>query len=166
MTKQMLACVSLLSLAFAGYASAAAPEYGTLAEAKAMLTRAVAAMKTNQLDAIARFNHNDPEFRDRDLFVFCFDGGNGKFTAHEALVTYDVREFRDSIGAPVGEDMYNTAQQGRISEVVYIAPLPGSTELAMKSAYVTRIRDQVCGVSAYQVDGLTKSVKMAQPQRW
>ena len=60
--------------------------------------------------------------------------------------------------------MYKTAQQGRISEVVFVAPLPGSTELAMKSAYVTRTGDQVCGVSAYQVDGRSKSVKVARPQ--
>ena len=39
-----------------------------------MLVRAAAAIKTDQSGAIAKFNHNDPEFRDRDLFVFCFNG--------------------------------------------------------------------------------------------
>jgi hypothetical protein len=65
MAKQTLACFLLLSSIFLGDPVAADHEYGSLAEAKAMLARAVAAVKTDQLDAIARFNHNDPEFRDR-----------------------------------------------------------------------------------------------------
>jgi hypothetical protein len=167
MLKQILLCAGVFGSVYGASLSASqAGEFGTPDEAQAMLKRAVVEVKKDKLAAIESFNHNDKSFRDRDLFVFCFHESNGKFTAHEALVTYDVREFRDSIGAHVGEEMYNTAQQGRISEVVYIAPLPGSTELAMKSAYVTRIGDQVCGVSAYQIDGLTKSVKIAQPQRW
>ena len=39
----------------------------------------------------------------------------------------------------------------------YTAPLPGTTRLAKKRAYVTRVGDQVCGVSAY----LTKSFNSA-----
>jgi hypothetical protein len=54
-----------------------------------MLVRAIAAVKANESEAIARFNHNDPEFRDRDLFVFCFNRQDGKFTAHEAMVKRD-----------------------------------------------------------------------------
>jgi hypothetical protein len=36
----------------------------------------------------------------------------------------------------------------------------------VKTAYVTRIGDQVCGVSAYQADGSGKLIKAAQSQRW
>src|SRR5262245_35866728 len=44
-----------------------------------------------------------------------------------------------------------TIRQGKIGlhEVVYASPLPGSTELTIKKAYVARVGDQICGVSAY-----------------
>jgi hypothetical protein len=65
MAKQTLACFLLLFSIFLGDPVAVDHEYASLAEANVMLARAVAAVKTDQLDAIARFNHNDPEFRDR-----------------------------------------------------------------------------------------------------
>ena len=71
---------------FATRASFSATEFGTAAEAKAMLERAVAALKTSETAAITAFNRNDAQFRDRDLFVFCFNGSDGTLTAHEALV--------------------------------------------------------------------------------
>jgi hypothetical protein len=152
--------------AWAGHNRVSGADFGTQEEAGAMLNRAVAAVKKDKAAAIESFNHNDEPFRDRDLFVFCFNGGNGKFTAHEAFVTRDVRELRDASGAAFGEEMYSEAQEGRITEVAFISPVPGSTELAIKSAYVTRVGDQVCGVSAYQTDGPEKSIKSAQSQRW
>src|SRR5450755_2636977 len=77
--------------AFASRFAISGAEYGTATEAKAMLDRAVAAVKAGKPGAIAMFNHNDSRFRDRDLFVFCFNGQDGKFTAHEAMVAHDVR---------------------------------------------------------------------------
>jgi hypothetical protein len=131
---------------------ASAAEFGTPDEAKAMLGRAIAEMQADKATAIDRFNFNDAPFRDRDLFVFCFGGQDGKFTAHEAFVTWDVRKLRDPDGKFFGVEMYSKAQEGRIAEVKFTAPVPGSTRLAAKSAYVTRIGDQVCGVSAYLDD--------------
>lgn len=152
--------------AWGSHSRVSSADFGTTKQAQAMLHRAVAAVKMDEARAIESFNHNDEPFRDRDLFVFCFNGVDGKFTAHEAFVARDVRELRDSSGAAFGDEMYNEAQEGRITEVVFVAPVPGSTELAIKSAYVTRIGDQVCGVSAYQTDGPAKSIKIAGPQRW
>jgi hypothetical protein len=136
----------------AGHAGVANSEYGTTTEAQAMLARAVAAVKRDQLDAISRFNHNDPEFRDRDLFVFCFNSQDGKFTAHEAMVTREVRTFSDSKGTPYGQQMYYVAIEGQVSEVDYVSPFPGSTRQVAKRAYIMRVGDQVCGVSAYRFD--------------
>jgi hypothetical protein len=152
MIKQMFACVSPPSLALVGYAGAVDPDYGTLTEAKAMLARAVTAVKRDHPDAIARFNHNDPEFRDRDLFVFCFNSQDGKFTAHEAMVTRDVRTFRDKNGTPYGQQMYDVATENEINEVDYVSPFPGSTQQVPKRAYIMRIGDHVCGVSAYRFE--------------
>jgi hypothetical protein len=165
MLKPLTLCSVVASSILAGLNPAGSSEFGTAEQAKAMLVRAIDELKADKLIAIAEFNHNDPRFRDRDLFVFCFDGRDGKFTAHESLVAHDVHELRDAYGAPIGTEIYSDAKDGRVTEVAFISPVPGSTEFAVKTAYVTRIGDQVCGVSAYQADG-SGLIKAAQPQRW
>ena len=149
MLKQMLFCTVLIAPAFAGSVGTFSAEYGTIEEAKAMLDRAIAEVKANKPAAIAKFNHNDRQFRDRDLFVFCFGAEDAKLTAHESMVDWDVRKLRDSAGRSIGEQMYQTAKEGQITEVAFTSPLPGSTEHVAKRLYVTRIGNQVCGVSAY-----------------
>lgn len=131
-----------------------AAEYGTATEARDMLERATNAVKADVATAIAAFNHNDPRFRDRDLFVFCFNAENGKFTAHEAFVGQDVRTIHDKTGEPLGEKIYQYAKEGQVNMVAYMAPVPGSTGQAPKRAYITRIGAQVCGVSFYRFNGL------------
>jgi hypothetical protein len=128
-------------------------EYGTSDEAKAMLDRAVLALKVDKGKAIQSFNFNTVKFRDRDLFVFCFNGDDGAFIAHEALVGQDVRTLHDKTGKPFGEQMYLTAKEDQTGTVAYVAPLPGSTLQVPKRAYITRVNDQVCGVSFYRFNG-------------
>ena len=153
MLKQLLLSTVFIGSAFAGTIGASGNDYGSPDEARAMLARAAVEVKTDKLGAIAKFNHNDQQFRDRDLFVFCFNGQDGKLTAHEAMVTRDVRTFRDKTGKAFGEEMYRNAKEGQIVEVAFMSPVPGSTEQVVKRSYVTRIGDQVCGVSAYHFNG-------------
>jgi hypothetical protein len=56
-------------------------QFGSAAEAKAMAERAIAELKANETAALAKVNKADGEFRDRDLFVFCFGTKNGIFSA-------------------------------------------------------------------------------------
>ena len=143
-----------------------AGEFGSADEAKAMLNHAIVEVRANKFAAIEKFNRNETPFRDRDLFVFCFNGWNGKFTAHEAMISWEVRNLRDTKGASFGAQMYDVAKEGRIDEVIFVSPMPGSTEFAVRSAYVSRIGDQVCGVSAFQRDGSNPPrIKMAGPVR-
>jgi cytochrome c len=109
----------------------------------------------------AKFNHNDPQFRDRDLFVFCFNHQDGRFTAHEAMVGQDVRSLRDLKGTWSGEEMYRNAKEGQIVEIDFVSPLPGSTSKAVKRSFITRVGDQVCGVSAYQLNVIVKATPAA-----
>ena len=44
---------------------------GTADEAKAMLMKAVAAVKADKAKALDMFNKGEGGFRDRDLYVFC-----------------------------------------------------------------------------------------------
>ena len=138
---------------------ASCAELGTVNEAKAMLERAIVELERDRLGAIEQFNHNKPQFRDRDLFVFCFDADSGRFSAHEAFVARDVRSMRDANGKSYGIEMYGSTATGGIVEVTFAAPVPGSTELAEKRAYLARVGDQVCGVSAYESGGKVLSAK-------
>ncbi len=55
-------------------------QYGSADEAKAMLMKAVAAVKADKAKALEMFNKGEGGFRDRDLYVFCNDSA-GKIVA-------------------------------------------------------------------------------------
>ncbi len=152
MLKGLLFCSMLAGVTFTGSAKATEAEFGTLNEAKAMLARAIVAIKEDKAAAIANFNRNDPQYRDRDLFVFCFNRKDGKFIAHEAMIGWDVRTLQDIWGSPFGEEMF-AVKDGETTDVTYLSPVPGSTMLSPRRAYVAGIGDQACGVSAYQLNG-------------
>ena len=48
-----------------------AQEYGTPAEAKAMLEKAVAALKVDQAKALQMFTKGEGGFREKDLYPYC-----------------------------------------------------------------------------------------------
>ena len=126
-----------------------AVEYGTAAEAKAMLEKAVAAVKADKPGALAKFQKGEGGFKDRDLYPFC-GGPDGNFTAHPSLVGKSLKELKDKSGKVLGEEMYKVAAEGRIAEVAYMWPRPGSTDPVAKVSYVTKVGDQVCAVGYYK----------------
>jgi hypothetical protein len=75
-----IGCSVALALFFA--ASAPAAEFGSADEAKAMLERAVAAIKEDKSKALEMFNKGEGGFKDRDLYVFCANASDGILTAH------------------------------------------------------------------------------------
>ncbi len=136
--------------------AASAAESGTAEEAKAMLNRVVAAMKVDPTAALAKFNSGDPEFRDRDLYPFCF-GADGAMIAHvsPAELGKQVRDYKDVDGQAFGEEMMKAAEEGKaaegqIAEVTYKWPRPDSKDPVAKTSYITKIGDQVCGVGYYE----------------
>jgi signal transduction histidine kinase len=126
---------------------------GTAAEAKAMLEKAVAALKANEADALAKFPKTDGGFRDRDLYVYCFNATDGKFTAHvnPALPGTDIRALKDAKdGSPLGQKIFDSVKDGSFATVAYNFPKPGGTEAVPKEAYVTKVGNQGCGVGYYK----------------
>jgi cytochrome c len=147
-----LAALALLwSVGLAG-----AQESGTAAEAKAMLERAVAALKANETTALAEFNdRNNKSFHDRDLYVFCNNMNDGKFTAHPnpALVGTDARALKLKDDPTFGQrvyDMIKAAPAEGFATIDYKFPKPGTTEPVPKQSFVTRVGDQGCGVGYYK----------------
>ena len=54
--------------------------YATSEEAKAMLEKAVAAVKQDKAKALDMFNKGEGGFKDRDLYVFCANASDGIMT--------------------------------------------------------------------------------------
>jgi cytochrome c len=127
-------------------------QFGTAPEAKAMLEKAIAALKANEAAALDKFNSGKDGFKDRDLYVFCFDMNSAKFTAHvnKALMGTDVKALKEKDGSALGEKVFNAAKEGTINTVSYNFPKPGGTDPAAKESYVTRVGNQGCGVGYYK----------------
>jgi hypothetical protein len=148
MNKKHLLIV-LSAFVIGGTGPACAAEFGTAAEAKAMLDKAVAEVKKDKAAALAKFAKGEDGFKDRDLYPFC-GGPDGNFTAHPSLTGKSLKDLKDKAGKALGEEMYKVAQEGAMSEVSYMWPRPGTTDPVQKVSYVTKVGDQVCAVGFYK----------------
>jgi cytochrome c len=152
MRKTVLALAMAAAALLWGAAFAEAQQFGTAAEAKAMLDRAIAELKANEAAALAKFNDKDnKQFRDRDLYVFCFNTSDGKFMAHPnpALMGTDIRALKVK-DDPLGQRIFDQVKEGAVSTVSYSFPKPGTTDPVPKESYVTRVGGQGCGVGYYK----------------
>jgi cytochrome c len=133
----------------------AAEPLGTADQARAMLDRAVAALKADPTAALKAFNdEHNKDFRDRDLSVYCFDTGDGKFTAYSmaVLVGADIRKFK-LYNEPMGQRAYDVAHdaaEGAVVSIDYQMPKPGTNTPSPKEAIEARVGDQACGVSYFK----------------
>jgi Single Cache domain 2 len=145
---------AFLTLSPTGFAQQA--PLGTPQEAKAMLEKAVAAVKADQAVALAAFNKGEGGFADRDLNTFCFRIADGTVLASPRAVPAgtDVRTLKDPTGKNFGEQLYAAAQkpEGQITEVgPYMFPKPGTTApVVPKVSFVTRVGGVGCGVGYYK----------------
>lgn len=137
-------------IAFTGLAFAQAS--GTADEAKALLNKAVAAVKADPKKAIEDFNNPAGGFRDRDLYVFCAEAPTYNFTAHPKaeLRGTPLAALVDKQGKKLGEELIKTAAEDKVGQVEYMFPRPGGTDPVGKVTFVTRVGGQVCGVGYYK----------------
>jgi signal transduction histidine kinase len=132
--------------------SRATPEHATAAQAKAMLERAVVALKADSATAIAKFNRANGGFRDRDLYVACFDPKTGIVQSHvdPKQLGVDIRTLKQPDGKPFGQALFDAAKEGNIATVDYEYPVPGSAQPVAKQSYVTRVGNEACLVGYYK----------------
>ena len=149
MKKMFGLALALPALLLAG--SVWAADYGTPAEAKAMLEKVVEELKKDKAKALEMFTKGEGGFKDRDLYPYC-GGPDGIFTAHPTLVGKSLKNLKDKAEKPfaLGEEVYKVAQEGKISEVTYMWLRPGEDKPVEKVVYVTKIGDQVCAVGYYK----------------
>ena len=125
-------------------------QFGTEKEARAMLERAVGVLKENKEEALAMFNKGEGGFKDRDLYVFCANASDGVITAHPYLKGEHLQDIVGKKGFPLGKEIMQKATEGRIDEVAYWWPRPGSDKPLEKHSFYTKVADQNCGVGYYK----------------
>jgi hypothetical protein len=121
-----------------------AAQYGTAKEATAMLDRAVVAVKEDKAKALDMFNKGEGGFRDRDLYVICANALDGIITASPTRKGGQLGDF------PPGKVVMRTATEGKLSEITYWWPRPGSAKPLKKHTFYTKVGDQICGVGYYE----------------
>ena len=153
----MIGALSSAALTLSAAALAQQGQFGTAQDAGAMLNKAVAAVKADKAKALDMFNSGEGEFRDRDLYPFCFNGSDGKFVAvgpnAKQLLGKDVRVLKDPTGKVYGPELYAAAQKpdGQITEVNYMFTRPGADNAPVpKVTFVTKAGDLGCGVGYYK----------------
>jgi hypothetical protein len=156
--KFMIAAVStgVITVSLAAFAQ---ETRGTADEAKAMLMKAVAAVNADKAKALDMFNKGEGGFRDRDLYVFCANTGDGTIVAignpnlKQALGS-DVRAAQNSTGRAFGLEVYAAMQkpEGQITEVSYMMTKPGAdnSPVAKVSLIARAGYDLGCGVGYYK----------------
>lgn len=158
MTRFLSVLTAMCALLFS-FAHAQAPSpYGTADEARAMLMKAVAALKADRSAAIDMFNNGEGGFLDRDLYPFCIDASDGTLVVQggplrDTFLGQDIRTLNDAAGKAYGLEIFAAAQkpEGEVTEVRYMFPKPFTDALPVpKISYVTRIGDLGCGVGYYE----------------
>jgi hypothetical protein len=133
-------------------------QFGTVDEAKAMLVKAVAAVKADKAKALDMFAKGEGGFLDRDLYPFCFNISDGKLFPFanpngKQLFGQDIRTIRGAAGETFGLDQFAAAQkpEGQFTEVSYTFPRPGANATPVpKVSFMTRAGDLGCGVGYYK----------------
>jgi hypothetical protein len=133
-------------------------DHGTADEAKAMLLKAVAALKADKSKTLDQINKGEGGFLDRDLYVFCANNSDGKVVAlgnpnAKQLIGVDTRTQKDSTGKAFGQELYDAYQkpEGQITEVSYMFVRPGPDKNPVpKVSFVTKVGDLGCGVGYYK----------------
>ena len=147
MLRNVVIGATFVALSVAALAQA---QFGTATEARAMLEKAVAAVKADKAKAIDMFKKGEGGFKDRDLYPFCFNSSDGVINAAPAAVLgKDARTLKDKSGNAFGQQMFDQAKEGTFIEVSYMFPRPGSDEPVPKRSFVTKVADQICGVGYY-----------------
>ena len=130
-----------------------ADEFGTEEEAKNLLQRAIAILRVDKPRALEMFVSGEGGLIQKDLYVFCFTR-NGTITAHPNMVGVNIFDngLTDLRGNPLGEALSNAARPGGVGEVTYKLDRPTTDSIKefTKTAFVTRIVGQVCGVGYYR----------------
>jgi cytochrome c len=144
-------CLAVFILAVSHVAYAA--EFGTPAQAEAMVKKAAAEIKANGKDkAFAEISNPKGKFIDKDLYVFVYDM-NGKCVAHgfnQKMVGKDLIEMKDPDGKFYVKERIEIAKTKGKGWQDYKFTNPLSKKIENKTAYIEKVDDVIVGCGAYK----------------
>jgi hypothetical protein len=83
--------------------------------------------------------------------VWCANASDGILTAHPyGYKGKQLRDIKGYHGAPFGETIVQNATEGAIKQTTYWWPRPGTEVPLEKTAFYTKVGDQICGVGFYK----------------
>jgi cytochrome c len=141
----------LFSFPISGVALAA--EFGTTAEAEAMVKKTITLIKAEGKDkAIAAINDPKGKFVDRDLYIFVYDM-NGKCVAHgfnQKMIGKDLLDMKDSDGKSYVKERVEIARTKGKGWQDYKFTNPLSKKIENKSAYIEKVDEMIVGCGVYK----------------
>jgi hypothetical protein len=147
----VFALAGLFAASFAAVAYAS--EFGTPAQAEAMVKKAVSFIKANGTEkGFAEVSNPKGKFIDRDLYVFVYDM-NGKCVAHGAnqkMIGKDLSDQKDVDGKAYVKERIEIARTKGKGWQDYKFPNPLSKKIEQKTAYLERFEDYIVGCGAYK----------------
>jgi len=124
----------------------------TPAQAQAMLTRAVQAVKDDPGNAFHAINQLHGPFSEDDLYVFVVDLKDDRFRAHgiyRDLIGSDALALHDPSGRPIIKDMIDAVAKADQAELDYPWPNPVTGSVENKHTYVRKVGGLLVGVGYY-----------------
>jgi cytochrome c len=150
--------VALSIAALTMFAPATAAQFGTKAEAVAMVKRVQAMFKKDGAEATFKAvdDKSVKEFHDRDLYAFIYyrDGPKkGLCVAHgarPALIGKNLLDLKDQDGKYLVRELAKVANGPGSGWVDYKWPNPITNKIEDKSSYVAKMGDYFVGVGVYK----------------
>lgn len=144
----LVLCCSVMAL------PANAAEFGTKAEAVAMVKRVQAKFKAEGAEATfkAVSDKSVAEFHDRDLYPFIYDmeGLNVAHGARPALIGKNLITLKDQDGKFLVREMRDIAKTKGSGWFDYKWPNPLNSKIEDKTSYVEKMGDYWVGVGVYR----------------
>lgn len=131
---------------------ALAEERGTAAEAKAMVQKAITAMKKNGIEStIAEINKRDVQYKDKDLYVVVYSM-TGQNLAHlnPKMVGKDMIELTDVDGKHFVRERIELAKKNGSAWQDYKFLNPVSKQIEPKSMYIEKYDNVIVGCGIYK----------------
>lgn len=130
-----------------------AAQYGTAAEAEALVKKAVQLIKTDGKEkAFLDINNPKGKYVDRDLYIFVYDM-SGKCVAHgfnQKMIGKDLIEMKDPDGKFFVKERIEIAKTKGKGWQDYKFTDPITKKLEPKSAYIEKVDDLIVGCGIYK----------------
>jgi signal transduction histidine kinase len=130
-----------------------ASEFGTAAEAEALVKKAVTHIKADGKEkAFAEINDPKGKFIDRDLYIFVYDL-KGVCVAHgfnQKMIGKDLSAMKDKDGKSYVKERIEIAKTAGKGWQDYKFTDPVSKKIEQKSAYIEKLDDLIVGCGIYK----------------